>query len=130
MINFSILILTGQIELVLFVLLLICSPFMLWTDYTSIMSFKRVRNLHNQRLSPALSKLQTIGGTYILIRGYLLDFLVNAIHASIILLEFPKELTVTARLDRHITQNTKHAALCLSIRTNLLDNIDPDGIHK
>lgn len=111
------------IELALFGLLLICAPGMLYADYAAVMNFKRVRQ------TVGLSKLQTVCGSYLLIRGYLLDLLVNVIHASLILRELPRELTVTHRLRRHIETNTKHAALCLSIRKQL-DALDPAGIHR
>lgn len=111
------------IELVLFALLLVCAPGNLYADYAAIMNFKRVRD------TVGLSRIQTICGSYILLRGYLLDLLVNTIHMTILLCEFPKELTVTARLRRHIEGNTKHAPRCLQIRYEL-DALDPAGIHR
>lgn len=111
------------IELFLFALLLICAPGMLYADYAAVMNFKRVRD------TVGLTKLQTVCGSYILVRGYLLDCLCNWVHASLILREFPRELTVTRRLRRHIEKNTKHAALCLSLRQEL-DALDPAGIHR
>lgn len=111
------------IELALFALLLACAPGMLFTDYAAVMNFKRVRN------TVGLTKLQTIIGSYILVRGYLLDLFVNVIHMTIVLREFPRELTVTHRLRRHIEGNTKHAAFCLRFRQEL-DALDPAGIHR
>lgn len=111
------------IEAALFVLLLICAPGMLYADYAAVMNFKRVRD------TVGLTKLQTVCGSYILIRGYLLDCLCNVVHASLILREWPQELTVTRRLRRHIAGNTKHAALCLRLRQEL-DALDPAGIHQ
>ena len=121
---FDILAFAGLIELTLFVLLLICAPYMLWCDYLAVMALKR------QRDGWGLSDLSKFIGSWILIRGYFLDFLVNAVHMTVRLREWPKELTVTLRLRRHIENNTKHAALCLSIRSNLLDGFDPAGIHR
>lgn len=111
------------IELALFGLLLICAPFMLFSDYAAVMNFKRVRN------TVGLSKLQSVCGSYILIRGYLLDCFVNMVHMTIWLRELPRELTVTHRLRRHIKGNTKHAAKCLRFRQEL-DPLDPAGIHR
>lgn len=108
----------------LFGLLLVCAPFMLWADYLCVMALKR------QRDNGGLSGPATYFGTYILIRGYVLDCFVNLVHATIILREFPQELTVTKRLRRHIEGNTRHAPFCLAIRTQLLDGFDPDGIHR
>lgn len=111
------------IEAALFGLLLICAPGMLYADYAAIMNFKRVRQ------TVGLTKMQTVCGSYILIRGYLLDLFCNWVHASLILREWPRETTVTRRLRRHIEGNTKHAALCLSVRQQL-DALDPAGIHR
>jgi len=120
----QILALTGCIELVLLVCLLICAPYQLWCDYLGVMALKR------QRDNGGLSGPARFFGSYILIRGYLLDFLCNAVHATILLREFPQELTVTKRLRRHIEGNTVHAAQCLKFRTQLLDGFDPNGIHE
>ena len=112
------------IELVLFALLLVCAPYLLWCDYLGVMALKR------QRDGWGLSGFSKAIGTWILIRGYLLDFLCNVVHASILLREFPRELTVTKRLRRHIEGNTSHAAKRLAFRTQLLDGFDPNGIHQ
>ncbi len=111
------------IEAALLAMLLICAPGMLYTDYAAIMNFKRVRN------TVGLSKLQSVCGSYILLRGYLLDLFVNVVHMTIWLREFPRELTVTHRLRRHIENNTQHAARCLAFRREL-DALDPAGIHR
>lgn len=111
------------IEAALFVLLLICAPGMLYADYAAVMNFKRVRD------TVGLTKLQTICGSYLLARGYLLDLFVNVVHMTVWLQELPRELTVTHRLRRHIEDNTKHAAKCLRFRQEL-DALDPAGIHQ
>ncbi len=111
------------ILLVLFLLLLICAPGMLFADYAAVMNFKRVRD------TVGLTRVQTFCGSYMLVRGYLLDMLVNVLHMSVLLCELPRELTVTRRLRRHIEGNTKHAALCLRLRQEL-DALDPAGIHR
>ena len=103
---------------------LVALPYALWTDYICVMALKR------QRDGWGLNKVSKALGMTVLVRGMLLDFLVNVIHASIILREFPKEMTVTKRLDRHIQGNTSRAALCLAIRSTLLDGFDPAGIHR
>lgn len=117
------------IELFLFVLLLFCAPGMLYADFAAVMNFKRVRDEGKSGRGPGLTKLQTICGSYLLVRGYLLDFFVNLVHMTIRLGELPQELTVTRRLRRHIEGNTKHAAYCLSLRQEL-DALDPAGIHQ
>ncbi len=120
----SILALTGWIELGLFAALLITAPYQLWCDYLGVMALKR------QRDNGGLSGPAKFFGSYVLIRGYQLDFLCNAVHATILLREFPQELTVTKRLRRHIEGNTVHAAKCLAFRTQMLDGFDPNGIHQ
>lgn len=112
------------IELVLFALLLVCAPYLLWCDYLGVMALKR------QRDGWGLSGFSKTIGTWILIRGYLLDALCNFFHMTLVLRELPQELTVTKRLRRHIEGNTRHAPFCLAIRTQLLDGFDPDGIHR
>ena len=90
------------IELALFALLLVFAPYLLWCDYLAIMALKRQRDAKDTPdVKGGLSQWSAAIGPWILIRGYLLDFLVNAVHATIILREFPKELTVTKRLRRH-----------------------------
>ena len=125
----DILILTAWVELALFVLLLIFAPLMLWTDYLAVMSLKRVRDIGLVGGAYSLSRLARAMGTYVLIRAYLLDAFVNVIHMTILLREWPQELTVTSRLHRHIRENTRHSALCFAIRTQLLDGFDPSGVH-
>lgn len=69
------------------------SPFLLWEHYLMVMMLKR--NKRN------LKGLSLYYGGWILIRGYLLDAYVNVVVMSVVLLEFPQELTVTSRLKRH-----------------------------
>lgn len=118
-----------KIELALFVLLLFCAPGMLYADFAAVMNFKRVRDMGRNGTGPGLTKLQLVCGSYILLRGYALDLFCNLIHATIVLREPPRELTVTRRLRRHIEGGTKHAALCLSLRKQL-DALDPAGTHN
>ena len=119
------------IELVLFALLLVCAPYMLWSDYLAVMALKRQRDAKDTLdVKGGLSKWAAAIGPWILIRGYALDAFCNFIHMTIALRELPQELTVTKRLRRHIEGNTRHAPFCLAIRTQLLDGFDPDGIHR
>lgn len=139
------------IELVLFVLLLVCAPTMLWADYLAVMNIKRVRDLGKIGMGPGLSKWAARVGTYVLIRGYLLDALVNTLHMTALLREWPKwpqwsrrnqyksfsswllkdgELTVSERLKRHInTPGSPHQALCLKLRADWLKDYDVSGGH-
>jgi hypothetical protein len=112
--------------LALLVLYLVVAPFLLWCDYGLVMNLKRVRDLG--LMTPAMKYL----GGYVLLRGYFHDLVVNLVHMSLLLGEFPRELTVTARLRRHIEQGVPgyRQHVCLLMRTQLLDNLDPNGIHR
>lgn len=50
--------------------------------------------------------------------------------ASVIFLERPKEWTVSARLTRHSEGRGWRKRVAIAIRTALLDNIDPNGVHR
>ncbi len=121
----EILMLTGWVELALFVLLLICSPVMLWSDYVAIMNLKRCKD------AGTLTRPAEILGTYVLIRGQLLNALVNITWMTVILGNAPKELRVTYRIVRMLEFGTpRQKRICLNIRTSYLDNLDPAGVHK
>ena len=76
-----------------------------------------------------LSKIAGLLGGYLLLRGYFLDLVVNVVHMSLYLREWPKELIVTKRLNRHIDGSTDRAIKCIEIREKLLNNYDPNGVH-
>lgn len=61
-----------------------------------------------------------------------MDAAVNIAVASVLFLELPHELTVTARLTRHIEQRPTHwrGKLSMWIAVNLLDAFDPSGVHR
>lgn len=98
----------------------------LWVYYVAAMRLKMVQA--QGKLTPAMQWF-----TYpVLAIGYALDFFVNVIACSILFLEPPFEWTVSARLYRLSTQDKDdwRKARALALRTGLLDEIDPDGIHK
>lgn len=64
------------------------------------------------------------------INTMLLDLIVNTTVASAIVLEPPKEWTVSARLTRHSEGNGWRQRVAIAIRSALLDNIDPNGVHR
>lgn len=80
---------------VYFTLLGVASTYLLWILYICVMGFKRARN------DGKLSKTALVLGYPVLVFGYLLDFLVNVVFMTPLLLDLPRELTVTARLKRH-----------------------------
>ncbi len=96
----------------------------LWVLYLAIMNLVRARDAGN------LTKWSTRFGYPLLAIGYLMDFAVNVTLLSVIMLEIPQELLVTARLTRHINddagwRNTVATWIC----HNLLDFADPSGCH-
>ena len=72
------------------------STYLLWLFYLAVMCLKRARD------AGLLNKTSTALGMPILMVGYLLDAFVNVFVMTFVFLEVPEELTVTARLKRHI----------------------------
>jgi hypothetical protein len=105
------------------VLISFLSFYALWVLYLAVMSLKRVQDagmLHNTA---------RVFGMPILVIGYVLDALVNIFILTILLVEIPEELTVTARLKRHIKESNdwRLGVACWFIP--LLDPFDPSGKH-
>lgn len=62
--------------------------------------------------------------------GYLLDFLTNALLASVLFMELPTEWLLTARLTRHLNEsNGWRRELAQWFCATLLDRFDPSGCH-
>jgi len=118
------------IELVLLALVVIGSPLELLLHFWALMNYARVRGLQGG----GVTKAATSVATYMLIRGYLLDFIANAVWMTVYLWEWPKELTVTARLNRHAAAGGgKRFEKCRRIQLLFLKFFDtkhPDGIHR
>jgi hypothetical protein len=118
------------IELFLLALVVIGSPLELLLHFWALMNYARVRDLAGAGVTPSA----TLVGVYLLIRGYLLDFIVNAIWMTAYLGEFPKELTVTARLNRHAAAGGgKRFERCQRIQYLFLKFFDAkhaDGVHR
>ena len=95
----------------------------LWIFYIAVMGLKRVRD------SGGLSPWALRFGYPVLFIGYVLDVLVNWFVVTILLLEFPKETTVTARLKRHNRESTGWRLPIVKFFEPLLDPFDPDGDH-
>lgn len=113
----------------IFALVVIFSPLELLLHYWAIMNLARVRD------AVGLSKTATVIGTYMLLRGYLLDLLVNVFWMTALLFEWPRELTVTARINRHTKPDAsgRKTEICTFIQNELLRWFDakhPDGIHR
>lgn len=95
----------------------------LFVFYAAVMNIKRVRDA---------GKLTTMGkvlGYPTLVIGLVLDLLCNVFVMTIIMLELPKELTVTSRLKRHNANSTGWRLAVVKFLEPVLDPIDPSGDH-
>lgn len=96
----------------------------LWVAYLAVMTLARARD------ADRLPKWALWLGQPLLWFGYLFDFIVNVFILSWILMEIPREVTVTARLSRHIkTSDGYRKMIATWICKNLLDFADPNGCH-
>lgn len=78
-----------------YLLYAVASLLSLWVFFLAVMSLARVRKTNG--LNTDSEQL----GTLVLLIGYLLDFNANVGVMTVLLLELPRETTVTARLRRH-----------------------------
>lgn len=95
----------------------------LWIFYLAVMNLKRAKK------AGLLNKTALVLGTPVLIIGFLLDFLVNTTVMSLVFLEMPDELTVTARLKRHQKESTGWRLRVVLWLEPILDPYDPEGDH-
>ncbi len=95
----------------------------LWVFYLAVMNLKRVKD------TVGLSPIAMFFGTPVLIVGYVLDAILNIIPMSIVLLEFPEELTISERLKRHNRESTGWRRKVAQWFEPLLDPFDPSGNH-
>lgn len=103
----------------------ILACWLLWVFYVAVMRLKQVREAGH--LTTAMKAF----GYPLLIVGLVLDVAVNVVLGSLILLEFPKEWTLSARLWRWSNEADGgwRRKLATAVRVGLLDNIDPSGVH-
>lgn len=97
--------------------------YVLWLFYLAVMNLARAKR------TGLLSKTASVLGTPILLIGFLLDFLLNATVMTVVLLELPQELTVTARLKRHHQESTSWRLAIVLWFEPILDPFDPSGDH-
>ena len=96
---------------------------LLWVFYLAVMNLSRARD------AGTLTKPAYIVGYPVLALGLLLDLLVNILVISILMLEFPKESTVTSRLRRLKHAGGWRAKWSNWLAVNILDPFDPSGVH-
>jgi len=95
----------------------------LYIVYGSVMNIKRVRDG---------GKLTTMGkalGYPTLVIGLVLDLLVNVLVMTPLMLELPREFTVTSRLKRHNATSTGWRLAVVKFFEPVLDPLDPSGDH-
>lgn len=105
---------------------LILSPWLLWIMYVAVMRLKQVREAG--QLTTAMKAF----GYPLLAVGLVIDFFVNVVFGSLVLLEIPREWTLSARLWRwsNNPDGGWRQKLAKAVRVGLLDNIDPAGEHR
>jgi hypothetical protein len=99
------------------------SVYLLWIFYLAVMNLKRAKQ------AGLLHKTAIAFGMPVLIVGYLLDAFANVAVMTLVLLEPPRELTVTARLKRHIKTSQGWRLRVALWFVPLLDPYDPSGRH-
>ena len=104
--------------------IIISCVYLLWVHYVAVMRLMQVRDAGH--LTTAMKAI----GYPALVVGLLLDLIVNTVVATLIFLEMPKEWTVSARLTRHSESTGWRQRVAIAIRSALLDNIDPNGVHR
>lgn len=95
----------------------------LWVFYLAVMNLARAKR------NGLLNKTALVLGTPLLVVGYLVDFLMNVTVMTVVLLEWPKETTVTARLKRHNKESTGWRLAIVKWFEPILDPYDPSGDH-
>jgi hypothetical protein len=105
------------------ILIILGATYALYVFYAAVMNIKRVRDA---------GKLTWVGKTLgypTLVIGLVLDLFVNLTLMTIVLLELPRELTVTARLKRHHKESTGWRLAVVKFFEPVLDPLDPSGDH-
>lgn len=97
--------------------------YLLWALYIVVMALQRARR------AGTLSKAALALGAPLIVAGVLLDIAVNLLLMTVLMLEWPREWLVTARLKRHCGQPTWRGAVAGWMCHHLLDTFDPDGRH-
>lgn len=99
--------------------------YVLWLFFLAVMNLKRAKD------SGTITKTALYLGIPLVIAGYIVDFACNILVMTVLLLEIPRETTVTARLSRHIhdSPGTWRAKISIWFCSQILDEFDPSGCH-
>ena len=103
--------------------LVLLSLYLLWVLYLAVMNILRVKKLGK------LTKVTTLLSMPVVVSAFLLDVAINFVVFTLLLLELPKELTVSSRLKRHNNTSTGYRKKLAKLFEPLLDPFDPDGDH-
>ena len=106
-------------------LYVVAGVYVLWVFFLAVMSLQRARD------AGALAPLALTCAYPILAMGWLADFSVNVLVATPLLLDFPRETTVTARLARLIRSQPQgwRGKASRWVCAVFLDTFDPSGKH-
>ena len=91
--------------------------------FLAVMTLKRAKD------AGLLGFWAKVFGYPVLFIGLALDFLANVLVLSVLLLELPREGTVTSRLKRHNATSTGWRKAVAVWAEPLLDPFDPSGDH-
>lgn len=101
----------------------LATTYFLYVWYAAVMNIKRVRDMGK------LTKLGMAFGYPTLIIGLVLDLAVNVFVMTVILVELPREFTVTSRLKRHHVGPDGWRLAVVKFFEPVLDPLDPSGDH-
>jgi hypothetical protein len=104
-------------------LIILGATYALFVFYAAVMNIKRVRD------AGKLTWMGKVLGYPTLAIGLALDLFVNLTLMTIILLELPRELTVTSRLKRHNHPGSGWRLYVVKFFEPVLDPLDPSGDH-
>lgn len=112
---------------ILIPLALLLSVWLLWVFYAAVMRLKMIRDVGGLEGKPWI---KAFGYTTLAV-GLVLDFFVNVIAGTLVFRELPREWTLSSRLWRLSNGPPSwRQRWALAIRVALLDEIDPQGIHR
>lgn len=97
--------------------------YILWVLFLAVMNLARAKR------AGKLTKTAQALGTPILLLGFALDFAINLVVMTVVLVELPRELTVSERLERHNRESTGWRKAVAAWFEPILDPFDPDGDH-
>lgn len=112
-----------------YILWSVATTYLLYVFYAAVMSIKRVRD------AGKLTLMGKVLGYPTLFIGLVLDLLVNVFVMTVVMLEIPREMTVTSRLKRHHLESigdswlNKWRMSVVKFFEPILDPIDSSGDH-